>query len=815
MDHSGRNGVSARAITGAMVLPEDVLIIPVTELSEDHRALIAAEGDQFAITRRYARSPSKIVGPGPASLLGAFRTPTPIVEAIADFALAQGVDPQELLRESYAFLRSCLSARILVPADSPLSSRIVPILVPRDRVDDMEVVRCVKLLDDTEIYQARMSDARIVALKMLRPDCNDWTREALQREAEVLSTLDADVAPTVIARGDFEGRDYLALEWCPGVSPLVVADEIRSSTTPQVDSSLLRLGHSILEAYAALHARGIVHGDPHPGNVVVDHSGAVRILDFGFAAKVGAEPVPRAGLSYYFDPQFAAARRDKRRPPPVTPCAEQYSIAAQLYRVLTGGHTRDFATDAEEALRQICQERLLPFSTRGVRPWPEAEAVLATALAKEPEDRFESTELFLEAWSTIRPRPVAPEKRDEEQHDRLEGVRERVLERLRVGGRLWTEGLGRAPVCSVSGGAAGVAYALYRMALAEESASLLAAADAWLTRAEADMGRADAFYDDEHHTLDKLGRESPYHTESGVHAVRALVSQAAADRVSTERAARRFVSAADRNGVGADLWLGRSGTLLTCANLLGALEAIEADRTEIRELGERLSAELADQIAAYGPVKDCRELPNYGVAHGWAGHLYAAMRWSAVIHRPPAAWIEPRLDELAKCGEPYGRGVRWPWRDKVPRQGTRERYGASWCNGSAGFEFLWALASDVFDREDYLELARRSAWHAWEDGVSAVHLCCGYAGRAYALLDLYARTGEEAWRERATNLTTLAVERLDSLRNGDNERFADAGLYRGEVGIALLIAESAEPEVATMPFFGDEGWRASGSQDRP
>ena len=71
---------------------------------------------------------------------------------------------------------------------------------------------------------------------------------------------------------------------------------------------------------------------------------------------------------------------------------------------------------------------------------------------------------------------------------------------------------------------------------------------------------------------------------------------------------------------------------------------------------------------------------------------------------------------------------------------------------------------------------------------------CGSAGRAYALLNLYKHTGATEWLSRARQLANHAVSALSSSQRHDS-------LWKGELGVAVLIADLASPENALMPFF--------------
>ena len=70
---------------------------------------------------------------------------------------------------------------------------------------------------------------------------------------------------------------------------------------------------------------------------------------------------------------------------------------------------------------------------------------------------------------------------------------------------------------------------------------------------------------------------------------------------------------------------------------------------------------------------------------------------------------------------------------------------SGWCNGSAGFVFLWTLAHKMLGKAEYGVLAEQAGLDAWESDGQIGNLCCGYGGQAYALLNLYKHTGDQRW----------------------------------------------------------------------
>jgi serine/threonine-protein kinase len=144
--------------------------------------------------------------------------------------------------------------------------------------------------------------------------------------------------------------------------------------------------------------------------------------------------------------------------------------------------------------------------------------------------------------------------------------------------------------------------------------------------------------------------------------------------------------------------------------------------------------------------------PTLGIAHGWSGNLYALMRWCRSGGLALPEMIVERLDELRGMAIDKGRGLCWRWYGRADTDSV-----AGWCNGSAGFIHLWTLAHDLCGDPWFAELAEAAGWNAWETDEGDGNLCCGLAGRAYALLELHRFTGEKSWLDRAQRLAAKAV----------------------------------------------------------
>jgi eukaryotic-like serine/threonine-protein kinase len=785
------------SITGQFVLPEDVLVFPVSELAPEMRTRVTSGPEDFVVTRPNARHPSKVVAPDAAALIQGFRTATTIVDAVIAFTSGRDLDPHKVLEEAFPFVQQLLAAGILVPAASVHAERISPSLEPGAPFAGWTVERGVHLVEDTEVYRLNDTTGRAAALKLARAGHEANLQPVLQHEAALLRRLDGTAAPRLLGSGEEGGRPYLLLEWCEGVPAPALAGRLRAVVSHDGSRRLLALCLSVLHAYAGLHARSVIHGDVHPNNVLATEDGGVRILDFGIARLLGdAGPLgspPRGGVQFYFDPMAAEAMAAGRVPPPADAASEQYALGALLRELLVGRAYLDFSVERERMLRQIVEERPVPFVRHGMRPWLEVERIIGQALAKDPERRFASVTDFADALAQAGSASASTGAAG----GTPPAILSAVLERVGRDGPAYAALGGTDPLSSVNTGAAGIAYALYRIASVREDPAPLALAELWIAAVERNAGDEASFYSDELDlTPATVGRVSLFHTPAGVSCVEALIGIALGDEARVAGGVERFLARSHGPCDNLDLTLGRSSTLLGCAALLATLpqEAVGA-RSALIQFGDEVADGIRSAMAVLPAAGETQPL-NLGIAHGWGGVLFALLRWREACNREGAdEVVEARLRQLANCAEPTGEGLRWRW---LTGQPGVDNFMPGWCNGSAGLVHLWNLAHRQFRREDYGMLARGAAVNAWQEPRNFGDLCCGAAGRAYAMLNLYRETGEGVWLERARG---LAQDAAAGIANWSLRRDS---LYKGEIGVALLIADLERPELSCMPLFDKE-----------
>jgi eukaryotic-like serine/threonine-protein kinase len=781
-------------LTDILIIPSDVQLVPVMELPESVRSQLEwVEGD-VAITHLRSRAPSRVVNGDFAKLFSEFQAEKTIVEAVMHYSLVQAADPHETLESAFPLIKQFVSHGLLVSPGK--ANETSDRLLHRDeRLDNYTIVRCIRTLEDSEIYQAKTADNRTVAIKIKRREANRLMDRVLQHEADILRLLNGRLAPRLITQGEWAERPYLVIEWCHGADLMRVSAERQGKR-----DQLLDLCIAVLDAYVQLHEAGILHGDIHPGNILVDEADQVKLIDFGLAQTANLSAPYRGGVPFYYEPEYVSAFLNEEPPPAATTKGEQYALATLLYQMLTGTNYLNFSLEENVLYNQILEEVAQPFSDHNIEPWPEVEVILQQALAKTPNGRFQTVAAFRDALHAVRM------GLDEQTADIVQTAAEshvlvdEVLEQLVLNGDLLRAGLSRPPYASINFGAAGIAYTLYRMACIRHDPELLALSDVWLSRSELAVGDEAGFYNAElDMAVETIGRISPYHTPSGIYAARFLIAGAMGDLQSQMTALWDFTSVAGQPCVNIDITLGKAGVVLISAMLYEALPDKKwAEQSGLLTLGNALYDELWGTIDSYGPIGPDCELINLGIAHGWAGLLFATLRWHQATGAALPCNLGTRLNELASCAEEIGRGCQWLWefnRGELSMSG--------WCNGSAGYIYLWSLAHRLLDNNAYRNLALRAGWHVWEDSAVVASLCCGLTGRSYSLLCLYQLTGDSNWLDRSRILAQNAAHHIRHSQSEEYDGF-EMSLYKGELGVALLLTDLQNPEMAFLPFFAAE-----------
>jgi hypothetical protein len=207
-----------------------------------------------------------------------------------------------------------------------------------------------------------------------------------EREVELTARLQHPNIARIYESGQSNGTHYYAMELIEGV-PL---DEY---VTKQglAQRQILELMGTVCEAVQHAHERGIIHRDLKPSNVLVTADGQPHVLDFGLAKgllegdsvlTLSSQGEP-AGTPAYMSPEQAAGRSEE-----VDTRTDVYSLGVVLYRLLTGQSPHDLSGTHYEVLRRIAENEVKRPREVTKDLDPEIEALLLTALAHDPKERY-------------------------------------------------------------------------------------------------------------------------------------------------------------------------------------------------------------------------------------------------------------------------------------------------------------------------------------------------------------------------------------------------------------------------------------------
>jgi HAMP domain-containing protein len=225
----------------------------------------------------------------------------------------------------------------------------------------------------------------IVAIKMLKPGSVD--EQGLERLKSELKLARRITHPNVLRTYDFGeagGAPYLSMEYVSGMTLRELLD--RRGKLPY--GAALRIARQLCAGLQAVHEVGVLHRDIKPGNVMLEHRGNAKLMDFGISAQARSrEPATSdeiSGTPHYMAPeQIQGGQPDAR--------TDIYSLGVVLEELFTGGMPFEGGSVMEIAVARLRQPPIPPS-----RHWDkipeELERIILRCLAFDPAERYPDAE---------------------------------------------------------------------------------------------------------------------------------------------------------------------------------------------------------------------------------------------------------------------------------------------------------------------------------------------------------------------------------------------------------------------------------------
>lgn len=297
--------------------------------------------------------------------------------------------PDDLRDEVKAHCESYLEARAVL-SDSVPASKVAG-TVERDVLGDFRLIRELGRGGMGVVYLAKQESlGRLVALKVLPPHLtrSEAQVERFRRESRKAGALKHPAIVPVYTVGECDDHHYYAMEYVEGTA---LGDEIqhrRDTDRPFDDPAYpAHVAMQLAEALQYSHESGVIHRDIKPHNVMLDHTGEPRLVDFGLALDPQEEGLTRtdevAGTYHYMSPEQAGGSRE------LTAASDVYSLCVVLYEMLTLERPIDADTPTQ-LLARIPLVEPRPITELQPHVPKDLDTICRKGLAKLPHHRYSS-----------------------------------------------------------------------------------------------------------------------------------------------------------------------------------------------------------------------------------------------------------------------------------------------------------------------------------------------------------------------------------------------------------------------------------------
>jgi eukaryotic-like serine/threonine-protein kinase len=243
------------------------------------------------------------------------------------------------------------------------------------------------------VYQAHDSTIeRDVAIKLLPAELAS-DKKMLDRflaEAKAAGRLAHPHVVSIHEIGEQDDIHYIVMELMTGGS----TDDHLEQIGPYSPLESTRIIADACEGLMVAHSSGLIHRDIKPGNLLQSKHGTIKVADFGLAKGVVQQSQQLTqdgqliGTPYFMSPEQCESK-------PVDNRSDIYSLGATYYTLLTGDHPYEDAGSIVQIMYAHCHAEVLDPRAVNSRIPDKCAAIIAKAMAKKPEDRYQAAEEML------------------------------------------------------------------------------------------------------------------------------------------------------------------------------------------------------------------------------------------------------------------------------------------------------------------------------------------------------------------------------------------------------------------------------------
>jgi serine/threonine-protein kinase len=265
--------------------------------------------------------------------------------------------------------------------------------ISHSRIGKFEIIEPIGAGAASAVFLARDTIiGREVALKTIQPEAfsGSEARERFFRQAQAAGRLSHSNLVAIHEFGEDAGVAFLAMEPVAGKDLLQLFKE--GSLRPQDSLELLA---QVCDALAYAHAKGVVHLDLRPSNIMVSTASGrptAKVLDIGFTRLAGQDALP----------QIAPLAPEQTHSGKPDPRSDLFALGAILYEALAGSHPFQAEDPATTRHRLLAEDPAPLESDRLAGVSPAVQGILDRALAKDPNRRFSTAAALAEVLRAAR-----------------------------------------------------------------------------------------------------------------------------------------------------------------------------------------------------------------------------------------------------------------------------------------------------------------------------------------------------------------------------------------------------------------------------